>query len=41
MALVDGLASAAAHKDVLVVIGHAGDLMGHHLANRDNQIMPT
>ena len=41
MTLVYGFAATTAHENILVVIGHAGHLMRHHLANGDYQVMPS
>ncbi len=39
MRFVDDLLPAAAHYDVLGVVGHAHNFMGNHLADGDNQII--
>ena len=39
MAFVYSLAAAATDKHILVVVGHAGHLVGHHLANGNDQVM--
>jgi len=41
MAAVDRLAAAGAHEDVLVVIGHANDFMGHDLTDGEDEIEAT
>src|SRR5580704_546095 len=38
MAAVDALSASRAHKNVLVVIGHANNFVGHDLADRENEI---
>ncbi len=36
---VDHAGPASAHKDILGVVGHAYHLMGHHLADGQNQVV--
>src|SRR5258708_28275884 len=38
MAAVDALAASGPHEDVLVVIRHADDFMGHDLADGEDKI---
>lgn len=38
MTAIDPLPAAGADKDILVVIGHPDHLMGHHLADGEDEI---
>jgi hypothetical protein len=41
MAFVDPLSTAGTDQHILVIVGHPGNLMGHHLSDRQYKIMPS
>ena len=39
VAFMDAFQAANAHKQVLIIVGHADDLMGHDLADGQDQVV--